>query len=375
MPGRLSLILLALLLVLTACTHQELKAPPRPGAQLIYDQGKAALREKDYPLAADRFRAVGVYYPGTPLAIQSRLELAYTYYKSGDFISALAAANRFIRNHPDNAHLDYLYYLRGLAAFQQSIDALAEQQNTEAPREVHQADLSLRYFNALLQRFPTSRYREDSHQRMVILRTRLAENELQLAKHALETKRYATAALHARAVIENHAAPPLREEARTMASMAYHMLKLAPPPAAGSRLPTPHPEITPTAQAQASPRAATPAPDSSPPKPASPAASALPHREAWLLRQPATRYSLQLLGTRSEQALRAFIHRYHLTAQAAYFQTHRNGTAWFTLLYGSYPDALAARDAAAGLAEKLRPPRPWVRKLGDIQHIIRKDRK
>lgn len=367
------MIVLALLLTLSACAHQEVKTPPRPGAQLIYDQGKAALGEKDYPLATDRFQAVAVYYPGTPLAIQSRLELAYTYYKSGDYISALATANRFIRKYPNNAHLDYLYYLRGLAAYQQSIGALSEQQNAEAPREAHQTDLALRYFNTVLQRFPTSKYSEDSRQRMALLRTRLAENELQLAKHALETKRYATAALHARAVIENQPPSPLRKEASTVAVMAYRMLKLAAPPAAASnQAPAASAKTVPVAQVRPSAQVARPAPGSSPPPPTatSPAANTLPHRETWLLHQAASQYTLQLLGTRSEQALRTLIHRYHLTAQTAYFQTPRNGSPWFTLIYGTYPDAQAARDAVASLPKKLRHPRPWVRRLGDIQNMI-----
>jgi len=370
MPGRSPLIVLALFLVLAACAHQGVVAPPKQDIQALYDQGKSALRKKNYQLAVERFQALSIYYPGTPLAIQSQLELAYSYYKDGDFISSIATANRFIADHTGNAHLDYLYYLRGLAAYQQTIDFLTAQPHAEVLRQPPWADLSLQYFNALRQRFPASKYSEDARQRMALLRTRLAKHGLQLAKHALEEKRYATATLHARAVSEGHPPPPIAGEAATVASMASRMLKLAASTDNHQAPLAARLQTIPTTGTLPAPLAA---PTVTPPTLTStaPIASTLPHREAWLLQQPANHYTLQLLGTRSEQALRTVIHRYHLAAHAAYFLSKRSGAPWFTLLYGNYPNAVAARKAVANLPEKLRSPRPWVRRFGGLQSIIR----
>ena len=41
--------------------------------------------------------------------------------KKEDYALAVAAADRFIRLHPDNAHVDYAYYMRGLSNYYQNL--------------------------------------------------------------------------------------------------------------------------------------------------------------------------------------------------------------------------------------------------------------
>jgi outer membrane protein assembly factor BamD len=43
--------------------------------------------------------------------------VAYAHYKDNEKASAIAAADRFIKLHPNHANVDYAYYLRGLANF------------------------------------------------------------------------------------------------------------------------------------------------------------------------------------------------------------------------------------------------------------------
>ena len=99
------------------------------------------------------------------------------------------------------------------------------------------------------------------------------------------------------------------------------------------------------------------------------------HRESWLLQQTSSSYSLQLLGSRSEQNLSRFIQKHKLDpAQAAYYQGTHKGSAWHVLLYGVY----SSRDTAVAAREKLpaavRKGSPWPRKMDAIQAAIR-DRK
>lgn len=101
----------------------------------------------------------------------------------------------------------------------------------------------------------------------------------------------------------------------------------------------------------------------------------LPHREAWLLEQPASSYSLQLLGSRSEKSVARFIERHRLDLeQTAYYRATYKGADWYVLLYGRYPDRQAALDARAGLPEQVRRAKPWPRDMKAVHRAIRENR-
>ncbi|HFD80104.1 MAG TPA: hypothetical protein ENK05_06920 [Gammaproteobacteria bacterium] len=104
-------------------------------------------------------------------------------------------------------------------------------------------------------------------------------------------------------------------------------------------------------------------------------ATALPHREDWLLQQPETAFSLQLLGSRSEQSLLDFIRSNRLDLQrTAYYRGRYKGSDWYVLLYGSYPDRKAALAARSTLPARVRKGKPWPRSLKAVQQAIREMR-
>jgi DamX protein len=75
-----------------------------------------------------------------------------------------------------------------------------------------------------------------------------------------------------------------------------------------------------------------------------------PHREAWLLEQPATSYTLQLLGSRKEDSIDAFISRHRLDPdKSAWYRTRYKNDDWYVLVYGIYPD----RQSAIGDRDRL----------------------
>ncbi len=102
-----------------------------------------------------------------------------------------------------------------------------------------------------------------------------------------------------------------------------------------------------------------------------PADRKAPRREAWLLSQPPTAYTLQVIGLTDPANMAAYIKQHGLTEKAAYFETSRNGRPWYPLLYGVYPDRAAAVAARPGLASRLRQKGIWVRSLDSVQKEIR----
>ena len=49
------------------------------------------------------------------------MEIAYTYYKEGETAQAIQTADRFIRQYPNHPSVDYVYYLKGLASFDEDL--------------------------------------------------------------------------------------------------------------------------------------------------------------------------------------------------------------------------------------------------------------
>ena len=54
----------------------------------------------------------------------AQLYIIYAYYMKEDYALASAAAERFIRIHPANPHVDYAYYMRGLSDYYQNMGIL-----------------------------------------------------------------------------------------------------------------------------------------------------------------------------------------------------------------------------------------------------------
>lgn len=91
--------------------------------------------------------------------------------------------------------------------------------------------------------------------------------------------------------------------------------------------------------------------------------------QQWYRQQAAARYTLQVLGTRSEATAQAFIKQN--AAQYHYFRKEHQGQALFVVTYGSFADRVAAQAAINSLPEKVRNDKPWPRTVLSIQQELR----
>lgn len=78
-------------------------------------------------------------------------------------------------------------------------------------------------------------------------------------------------------------------------------------------------------------------------------------------------YTIQLLGSHSEQAIRNFINIHKISSQVSYFKTRLNGKNWYVLVYGHYSSKDKASTAIAKLPNTLRQLQPWPRRFVDIK--------
>ncbi len=187
---RLSLALF-LLLTLTACglfgALPDANNPTKtPTVEEMYNDAKRRLNENSYEEAIKQFESLQSHYPYGRYAQQAQLEMAYAYYRQNDPESAISAADRFIKQYPNNPHVDYAYYVKGLANFNSDIGVFGlatGQDPTE--RDPKAARDSFAAFKDLVTRFPSSKYAPDSRLRMHYLLDALAKYELHVARYYL----------------------------------------------------------------------------------------------------------------------------------------------------------------------------------------------
>ncbi len=101
------------------------------------------------------------------------------------------------------------------------------------------------------------------------------------------------------------------------------------------------------------------------PAPARPPAR-LREQDWWLAQDPA-RFTLQLMASGDEAAVRAFLRRHPLPGDTGYVDTGADGPGRYLVLHGSFRDRGAAQRALSALPAALRRHRPWIRRLGQVQ--------
>lgn len=94
-----------------------------------------------------------------------------------------------------------------------------------------------------------------------------------------------------------------------------------------------------------------------------------PPQATSLMELPATFYTVQLLAASSKEALETYVRDRGLSNMSA-ARIESGGTVYYVLLLGVYPDADAAKLAAADLPPGAEDATVWVRSLGSVQEGI-----
>jgi len=226
---RAILLLLAVALFTSACSIFPEKEDETKSwsAERLYNEGKSAMDSGYYTEAVEFYEKLQVRYPFGVYAQQSQLDLAYSYYKTEDWASAIAACDRFIKLNPTNPHVDYAYYLKGLVSYNQGKGLLQKYlPNDPSQRDPGGALHAFQDFTELVKRFPNSQYVPDAQKRMTWLRNILAEHEVNVAKYYMRRKAYVAAANRSRYVVEHYQGAPAMPEALVIMAKAYKVLEL-----------------------------------------------------------------------------------------------------------------------------------------------------
>ncbi|PTQ80298.1 Beta-barrel assembly machine subunit BamD [Nitrosospira multiformis] len=224
-------VALFFVLLLSACSllPKEAQDTKAWSASKYYTEAKSELNDGNYASAIKLFEALEARYPYGRYAQQAQLEIGYAHYKDGEQALAIAAADRFIKLHPNHPNVDYAYYLKGLANFNDDLGLMGivtekilnQDMSERDPKASHE---SFENFKELVNRFPKSKYAPDAVQRMKHLVNVVALNEIQVARYYMKRGGYVAAANRAQYAVKEYPQTPATEEALFIMVKAYDAL-------------------------------------------------------------------------------------------------------------------------------------------------------
>jgi outer membrane protein assembly factor BamD len=220
------LLFLSCSIALNGCSSTK-KSDPYSSmtAEQIYNKGKLEAKKDRYEAAIKSFEALEARYPYGDYTSKAQLALIHAYYKKDEAASALAAADRFIRMHPQYENVDYAYYLKGVVNYEENFSTVYKYFPLDRSfREPTLAKQSFDDFKILLQKFPTSKYAVDAQNRMINLRNQLAKHELHVADYYMRKKAYLAAANRAAYVVNQFDQTEVIPNALTIMVKAYRAL-------------------------------------------------------------------------------------------------------------------------------------------------------
>lgn len=193
----------------------------------LYRDAIKNIKSNNYPGAIQRYEMLEARYPFSEQAKQGQLDLIYAYYKNRSADSAIDQSDQFIRENPTHPRVDYAYYVRGLVYFDSGANWLERKFKADiAKRPPHEARKSFQAFQVLVQQYPKSPYSADARQRMVYLRNRLADYEIEVARYYLRRGAYVGAANRAKGVIEGYDGAPAVDDALRILAASYRRLEI-----------------------------------------------------------------------------------------------------------------------------------------------------
>jgi outer membrane protein assembly factor BamD len=231
MKLRISAILLSLLCVFFAgCSQTHVdpyKGYRQYSSRAIYNKGVQNLVTRHFDKATKDFEALNGLYPFGPFAEPGQVDLIYAYYKNDDKAAAVAASDRYIRLYPQNSHVAYAYYIRGIVQFKMGLTWLQRLWGTDpAPRSMIDKKQAFLAFSQLARFYPHSPYTPDAVMHMRYIRNELARKDLLIGKYYWDRGAFVASADRASFVVQHFQGTPASISALAMMVKSYHKLGL-----------------------------------------------------------------------------------------------------------------------------------------------------
>ncbi len=225
--GPTRLVIIAVLAALVGCSSGRNSVNPEDDARKVYTKGQRALNIGNFSTAINQYEYLQAVYPFSEYARQAQLDLMYAYYRAKEPDAAIEAADQFLLENPTHPRVDYAHYIKGLVNFERERGPVERFFRVDlAKRPPNKLEDSYRSFATVANEFPDSVYAQDSRQRMVFLRNRLAQYEVHVASYYMRRGAFVAAANRSKYVLENFQQTPSVVPALQIMVSAYRQLEL-----------------------------------------------------------------------------------------------------------------------------------------------------
>ncbi|NKB75712.1 MAG: outer membrane protein assembly factor BamD [Gammaproteobacteria bacterium] len=198
-------------------------------AEEMYIYAQESMSRKNWLTAVERLRNLEAKYPYGKYAEQAQLDTVYSYYKNRETGLAISAADRFIRLHPTHDSVDYVYYLKGLASYEEdkTVFGRLSGQDDLSDRDASLTSKAMEAFKEVYTLFPDSRYAPDARARAKYLLNALARHEIAVANYYYTRNAYVAVVNRAKGILENYSSTSSVEQALALLTFSYQNMGLA----------------------------------------------------------------------------------------------------------------------------------------------------
>ena len=170
--------LIFILLILVSCSNIENDKKKAIATDVdIYKKALLLIEQNDFKSAFNEFENLLLNYPFSNLALKSEITSAYSLYEDNQIQKAINKLNGFIEMNPSGELTIYAHYLLGMCYYIQT---------SQKGRDASLSLKALKYFQIIEAKYPNSKYTKDAKLKILYLKNRLAENELEVGKFYLK---------------------------------------------------------------------------------------------------------------------------------------------------------------------------------------------
>lgn len=218
------------LALLAACSSTPTDDPnSQAGLEKLYADAKSDIASGSFDRAIKTLERIEGRAAGTLMGQQAQLDLAWAQYRSGERAAAVTTLDRFIKLNPSSPAVDYAYYLKGLANFNEDLGLFGRIARQDVAERDQQASRdALLAFRQLVEQFPDSKYAEDARVRINFITNTLAAYEVHVARYYYRRGGYVAAANRAQQAVAEFQYAPAAEEALYIMVRSYEKLGLKP---------------------------------------------------------------------------------------------------------------------------------------------------
>ena len=222
-------LIISLSLIATGCSifgdDDEREKTRGLAEQELYERAQKLLDDKIYDIAIENLQLLESRFPFGRYATQSQLEIIYAYYQAGEEASAVAAAERFLRLHPNHPQADYALYMKALSNYSLKPGLLSRFVETDfSARDINPVRISFRDFQQFLRLYPNSIYAADARVRMIHAKHALARHEMHVANYYVTRRAYQAAINRAQIVINDFQGSDSMSDAIAIIAYCYQQM-------------------------------------------------------------------------------------------------------------------------------------------------------